>query len=160
MRSEEGRPEGAEHAERTEDAEVASAGRSLASGVSAEDDASDALAERGDVEVPQEAEAMPTGFQVRKHLCDVNRRVRDLQLDHELIAHEDVDSSVAHGVALVDDCNGGLPDEREPARCELQAQGFLVDSLGEAGPEEAMNLDGCADDLSRERIKRPFLVRF
>jgi hypothetical protein len=113
-------------------------------------DATDAVLKKWDVEVHDQSQTIAACSQIRNRLGDVNAGdlVDGLQLDHESIIDDEIDSKLTDDLPLEDDvkCNFGVV--RDPSARQLVTQGSAVDRFAESGTEVTMHLDGSADEAS------------
>jgi hypothetical protein len=122
--------------------------------MSAQDDPLDSRPKDRNVEIDEQAELAPHGFEIRNHLRFVNRGkgFYRLQFDQKLPSYYQVNTPLTHRAIFVHYRKGFLPLKWDPASRQFNRQRFLVNALQKARPQGSLDLYGCINHGLRQDI--------
>jgi hypothetical protein len=124
------------------------------------DQAANPATQGGRVEVDEQPDVQARQLQVRQHLRLMDRQkvIDGLELQHELLFDNDVESvtAIEHD-PLVDHRQRPLPRKAQACERQLVAQAFFIGGLQEPRTEVAVDLDARAEDPLRQIPQSPAL---
>jgi hypothetical protein len=112
-------------------------------------------AEDAEVEVDEQSDAVPTEFEIRHQLSQMERQqfLHCLQFDDDAIFDEKVDAiSSVESYVLINDRKFYLMTEFKSVGAKLIGETRLVSAFQTSRAESTVDFDGCRDDLFCQRV--------